>query len=66
MGIAIGLGESALLSHLLGTMVFGKEVTDPLTFVAAPAGLMLVVLAATVIPAIQATRISPVVALRYE
>jgi putative ABC transport system permease protein len=66
VGVAIGLGGSALLSRLLGTMVFGVGVTDPLTFAAAAAGLMLVVLLATAIPAIQATRISPVVALRYE
>ncbi len=40
--------------------------TDMLTFTAAPLGLMLVVLLATLVPALRATRISPVAALRYE
>jgi ABC-type lipoprotein release transport system permease subunit len=47
-------------------MLFGIGVTDALTFAAAPLGLMLVVLLATSLPALRATRISPVVALRYE
>jgi ABC-type lipoprotein release transport system permease subunit len=47
-------------------MLFGIGVSDALTFVAAPLLIMLVVLAATFVPALRATRISPVVALRYE
>jgi putative ABC transport system permease protein len=51
---------------LLKTMLFGIGVTDALTFAAAPLGIMAVVLLATFLPALRATRISPVVALRYE
>ena len=58
--------KSDNLTHLLETMLFGIGVTDALTFWAAPFGLMLVVLVATFVPAFRATRISPVVALRYE
>jgi ABC-type lipoprotein release transport system permease subunit len=47
-------------------MLFGISVSDALTFVAAPLVIMLVVLVATFLPALRATRISPVVALRYE
>jgi predicted permease len=65
-GIACGLGGALALTHLLKTMLFGIDATDTLTFLAAPAGLMLVVLLATFVPAVRATRISPVVALRCE
>jgi putative ABC transport system permease protein len=66
IGIAAGLVGAFALTRLLKTMVFGIGVTDALTFVAAPAGLMLVVLGATFFPALRATRTSPVAALRYE
>jgi len=66
IGIGLGLGGAFALTRLLKTMLFGIGVTDPLTFLAAPLGLMLVVLLATFLPAFRATRISPVVALRYE
>jgi putative ABC transport system permease protein len=66
IGIAIGLGGALALTRLLKTMLFGIGITDGLTFTAAPLGLMLVVLLATFVPALRATRISPVVALRYE
>jgi putative ABC transport system permease protein len=65
-GILIGLSGAFALTHLLTTMLFGVGVMDVLTFAAAPVGIMLVVLVATFIPALRATRISPVVALRYE
>jgi len=64
--LALFLGGAFALTRLLKTMLFGIGVTDPLTFLAAPLGLMLVVLLATFLPAFRATRISPVVALRYE
>ncbi len=66
IGIVIGLGGAFALTRLLRTMLFGIGATDALTFAAAPLGIMLVVLLATFLPAFRATRISPVVALRYE
>jgi predicted permease len=66
IGIAIGLGGAFALTQLLKAMVFGIGVTDALTFVAAPLGILVVVLLATSLPALRATRVSPVVALRYE
>jgi putative ABC transport system permease protein len=66
IGIVLGLGGAFALTRLLKTMLFGIGVTDSLTFAAAPLGMMLVVLLATFVPALRATRISPVVALRYE
>ncbi len=66
IGIVLGLGGAFALTRLLKTMLFGIGVSDPLTFAVAPLGLMLVVLLATFFPALRATRISPVVALKYE
>ena len=65
-GIAIGLAGASALTQLLGTMLFGIGATDAITFACAPLGLMLVVLLATFVPALRATRVSPVTALRYE
>jgi ABC-type lipoprotein release transport system permease subunit len=62
----LGLGGALALTRLLKTMLFGIGVTDTLTFAAAPLGMMLVVLLATFLPALRATRISPVAALRHE
>ncbi|MGP8247531.1 MAG: ADOP family duplicated permease [Bryobacteraceae bacterium] len=66
IGIAIGLGGAFVLTRLLKTMLFGIGVTDAATFAGAAVALMLVVLGATFLPALRATRVSPVVALRYE
>jgi putative ABC transport system permease protein len=66
VGIVLGLGGALVLTRLLKTMLFGVGATDALTFAAAPLGMVLVVLLATSLPALRATRISPVVALRYE
>ena len=66
IGIVVGVAGALALTGLLKTMLFGVGATDLPTFAAAPLGLMLVVLVATVIPALRATRISPVAALRYE
>jgi putative ABC transport system permease protein len=66
LGILIGLGGAFGLTRLLKSMLFGIGVTDALTFAVTPVGIMLVVLLATFVPALRATRISPVMALRYE
>ena len=66
IGIALGLIGALALTRLLKTMLFGIGVTDALTFAAAPLGMLLVVLLATFFPALRATRISPVTALRYD
>ncbi len=66
IGIVVGLGAAFALTRLLSTMTFGVGVRDALTFGAAPLGVLAVVLVATFVPALRATRISPVVALRDE
>jgi ABC-type antimicrobial peptide transport system permease subunit len=65
-GIGIGLAGALALTRLLNTLLFGVSALDATTFLLVPLGLATVVLLATAIPARRATRVSPVVALRYE
>jgi putative ABC transport system permease protein len=66
IGVVIGLGGALALTRLLKTMLFGIGVTDPPTFATAPIGMLFIALLATCVPALRATRISPLVALRHE
>ena len=65
-GTCLGLAGSALLVRLIAKLLFGTAPLDPLTFAAVPVLLAAVALAASYIPARRATRIDPMVALRYE
>ena len=65
-GVAIGLCASAALTHYLRSMLWGVEPLDPITFTVAPLALLLVGLAACYIPARRATKVDPLIALRYE
>jgi predicted permease len=66
LGTTIGLCAALALSRLLRTLLFSIGPHDPVTFTAVTALLALVALAATLLPARSATKVDPVVALRYE
>jgi putative ABC transport system permease protein len=65
-GVALGLGGAFFATRLMRTLVFGVTTTDPATFIGVTTILVLVAVAACWIPARRATRVDPVVALRYE
>jgi len=66
IGVALGVGASLALTRLMNSMLFGVKASDPVTYVAVAVGLTTVALVACWIPAQRATRVDPVIALRYE
>ena len=66
LGIGAGLAGALALSRVLASLVFDVPVRDPLTYAAVAAALTLVALTACVIPARKASRVDPMVALRYD
>jgi putative ABC transport system permease protein len=66
IGILIGVGLALGLTRLISALLFGVTSTDPLTYVAVALGLAVIAFVACYIPARRATKIDPLVALRYE
>ncbi|MCU1383428.1 MAG: hypothetical protein JWL71_2125 [Acidobacteria bacterium] len=66
IGVAVGLALALAASRLLSSMLFGTSPTDALTFAAVATLLVAIAVAASLVPAMRASRVDPLIALRDE
>ena len=65
-GVVLGLAGAALMTRVMASLLFGVSATDLATFTSVPLTLVAIALVASYVPALRATRVDPVIALREE
>ena len=66
IGVGIGLVAALAASRVMGSVLYEVQPRDPATFIGVPVVLTIVALVASLLPALRAMRVDPIVALRAE